>query len=515
MQMESQVIQVNLDDIIPNRFQPRIAFDEKALNELAASIKEHGIIQPLVLRKLGKKYEIIAGERRYKAATLAGLQTVPAVISNVDDNKSAEVALVENIQRRDLTPIEEARSYKNLLDKGYLTQEQLAKKMGLSQSAVSNKLRLLNLDNKVQQALLDGKISERHARSLLKLTNSEDQKKWLDRIIKERLTVKQLDELLKKEVDSSDEDSSDVPLVDTPNLEEIKEQATDINNNKPKNIANLLVSEDTMTEYSDNLPNQDTNSLNQATPVAMPMDNAFVNQGSPVGMGSMNPATMSNNQEVLNDVPPTSNKFFNPLEDTPVTMDNLNPFAADANFSIDQAPAQDSEVEVFDMPSNPNVINQSNPVESLNPMDSSVQQPFNNPQPMTMDSMNQNTMTDNIMSSPINMNNNNAPQGVSQTLNELNPNNKFFQPVQEQSVSNPMMDTNVLSTPVNPMDNVSNLMDNNIQNPLSTPQEAPSLGDAINDVRGLVEQLNIRGLNVTIDEADLQTSYQMNISIMK
>ena len=247
----------------------------------------------------------------------------------------------------------------------------------------------------------------------------------------------------------------------------------------------------------------------------MPMDNAFINQGNNAGMGPMNNASIGNNQEVLNDVPPTSNKFFNPLEDTPVTMDNLNPFAADANFSIDQAPAQDSEVEVFDMPSNPNVINQSNPVESLNPMDSSVQQPFNNPQPMTMDSMNQNTMTDNIMSSPINMNNNNAPQGVSQTLNELNPNNKFFQPVQEQSVSNPMMDTNVLSTPVNPMDNVSNLMDNNIQNPLSTPQEAPSLGDAINDVRGLVEQLNIRGLNVTIDEADLQTSYQMNISIMK
>ena len=143
MNMEGQVVQVNLDDIIPNRFQPRIAFDEKALNELAASIKEHGIIQPLVLRKLGKKYEIIAGERRYKAATLAGLQTVPAVISNIDDNKSAEVALVENIQRKDLTPIEEARSYKNLLDKGYLTQEQLAKKMGLSQSSISNKLRLL------------------------------------------------------------------------------------------------------------------------------------------------------------------------------------------------------------------------------------------------------------------------------------------------------------------------------------------------------------------------------------
>src|SRR5574344_3034362 len=214
MRMESQVLQVNIDDIIPNRFQPRIAFDDKGLNELAASIKEHGIIQPLVLRKLGNKYEIIAGERRYKAATLAGLTKVPAVISNIDDNKSAEIALVENIQRRDLTPIEEARSYKNLLDKGYLTQEELAKKMGLSQPAIANKLRLLNLDDSVQQALLENKISERHARSLLVLPNKEDQKLWLDKIINERMTVRQLDTELKKQTENTTqpETMTDVPL---------------------------------------------------------------------------------------------------------------------------------------------------------------------------------------------------------------------------------------------------------------------------------------------------------------
>ena len=119
MNLESGVLQIHIEDIIPNRFQPRLNFDEQGLKELADSIKEHGIIQPLVLRKLGDKYEIIAGERRYKAAQMAGLQTVPAVIANIDDNKSAEVALVENVQRRDLTAIEEARSYKNLLDKVY------------------------------------------------------------------------------------------------------------------------------------------------------------------------------------------------------------------------------------------------------------------------------------------------------------------------------------------------------------------------------------------------------------
>ena len=175
MNLESTVLQVHVEDIIPNRFQPRLNFDEQGLQELADSIKEHGIIQPLVLRKLGNKYEIIAGERRYKAAQMAGLTTVPAVIANIDDNKSAEVALVENVQRRDLTAIEEARSYKSLLDKGYLTQDQLAKRMGLSQPSVANKLRLLNLDEEVQEALLEQKISERHARSLLKLNEEKQQ----------------------------------------------------------------------------------------------------------------------------------------------------------------------------------------------------------------------------------------------------------------------------------------------------------------------------------------------------
>jgi len=197
MNNESQVLNVPIEDIIPNRFQPRLSFDEAGLQELAASIKEHGIIQPLVLRRLGDKYEIIAGERRYKASKMAGLTSVPAIISVLDDQKSAEVAIVENIQRRDLTSIEEAKSYKALLDKGYLTQEELARKMGLSQSAISNKLRLLSLSEVVQDALMNGKISERHARSLLKIENHEEQEKWLNTIIEERLTVKDLEGRIK------------------------------------------------------------------------------------------------------------------------------------------------------------------------------------------------------------------------------------------------------------------------------------------------------------------------------
>ena len=242
--LEQTILQIPIEDIIPNRFQPRLNFDDRGLEELAASIKQHGIIQPLVLRRVEDKYEIIAGERRYKAANLAGLTKVPAVIADIDDNKSAEVAIVENVQRRDLSPIEEARSYKNLLDKGYLTQAELAKKMGLSQSAIANKLRLLNLDEEVQEALINNQISERHARSLLVLPTHEEQRKWLKRIINERMTVRQLDNELRKLNETpvtEDEEDTDVPLVKNIDIEAIRKEATEIPSvNEESDIARKL-----------------------------------------------------------------------------------------------------------------------------------------------------------------------------------------------------------------------------------------------------------------------------------
>ncbi len=234
MNTESQVLNVPIEDIIPNRFQPRLNFDESSLQELSSSIKEHGIIQPLVLRRVGDKYEIIAGERRYKASKMAGLTSVPAIISTLDDKASAEVAVVENIQRKDLTSIEEARSYKMLLDKGYLTQEELAKKMGLSQSAISNKLRLLSLSQNVQDALMQGKISERHARSLLQISSMQEQDEWLNKIINERLTVRDLDNKLKRLTKPVTEEP--VQEIATPQVQEVVEEP------------NLVQKEDAMPE---------------------------------------------------------------------------------------------------------------------------------------------------------------------------------------------------------------------------------------------------------------------------
>ena len=190
---KEKIYYIPIEDIIPNRFQPRLAFDEKELNELANSIIKYGVIQPIVLRNIGDKYEIIAGERRYKASCLAGLKKVPAIINNTDDNTSAEIALLENLQRKNLSVIEEAQSYKKLMNRGF-TQEEIASKLGISQSSIANKMRLLNLPKDVQNALLYNKISERHARSLLSLPDADMQRNLLNKIISEKLTVKQTEE---------------------------------------------------------------------------------------------------------------------------------------------------------------------------------------------------------------------------------------------------------------------------------------------------------------------------------
>ena len=206
---ENEVVYLHLDDIIPNRFQPRQVFDEKALKELAVSIKEHGVIQPIIVRNIGNKYEIIAGERRYKASAMAGLTTIPAIVRNLDDKESSKVALLENLQRKNLNPIEEAKTYQKILELDQMTQEELAKTMGKSQSAVANKLRLLSLTDEVQDALLKDQISERHARALLNAKDPETQKQLLKEVIDKKMTVRELEEKInpKEEITKSDIDA--------------------------------------------------------------------------------------------------------------------------------------------------------------------------------------------------------------------------------------------------------------------------------------------------------------------
>ena len=265
-----------LDDIIPNRFQPRENFDEKALKELAVSIKEHGVIQPIIVRQIGEKYEIIAGERRYKASTMAGLTKIPAIVTNLDDKESSKVALIENLQRKDLTPIEEARTYQKILELDALTQEELAKTMGKSQSAVSNKLRLLSLTDEVQDALLHEQISERHARSLLNVEDPQKQVELLNKVISTRMTVRELDEEIKgnNSPDISSQSSIDMggnnnaPLFNNINptsvdIEQIKSNAEDIVKQEPQvDIDNLLKPQSDINNLNDSFIQNNNNNLN-------------------------------------------------------------------------------------------------------------------------------------------------------------------------------------------------------------------------------------------------------------
>ena len=357
-QMEEQILQVPIEDILPNRFQPRLAFDDASLQDLAASIKQHGIIQPLILKRKNDKYEIIAGERRYKAARIAGLVSVPAIISNLSDAASAEVAIVENVQRKDLSAIEEAKSYQSILDKGYMTQEELAKKMGLSQSAISNKLRLLTLDEAVQKAVINNQISERHARSLLKVKDPNMQKTLLDKIINERLTVRDLEEEIKKvepllyaedininrpttnvattqpvattqQVEPSptneqvtisqptqEEDKDEVPLVkNIPNIDDIINNAVDINKrgedmNEASNGTNSTVNNNLFTATPEKAPNRFFNFL-EATAANLDFEEPKTFE-LPKAEEETNPLMQTDNIEMLDD-------FVIPVETKPDT----------------------------------------------------------------------------------------------------------------------------------------------------------------------------------------------------
>lgn len=214
---KDQVVQLYLDDIIPNRFQPREVFDERALKELAVSIKEHGVIQPIIVRNVKGKYEIIAGERRYKASALAGLTKIPAIIRDLDDKESSKVALLENLQRKNLTPIEEARTYQKILEIDEMTQDELAKTMGKSQSSVANKLRLLSLPDEVQDSLLKEQISERHARALLNIPDSKKQKEMLKKIMTNKMSVRAVEEEIKSLYPKTEEKSEGVDSMSNQN----------------------------------------------------------------------------------------------------------------------------------------------------------------------------------------------------------------------------------------------------------------------------------------------------------
>ncbi len=360
---KDKIYYIPVEDIIPNRFQPRLAFDEKELNELANSIIKYGVIQPIVLRSIGEKYEIIAGERRYKASCIAGLKKIPAIINNTDDNTSAEIALLENLQRKNLSVIEEAQSYKKLMDKGF-TQEDIATKLGISQSAVANKMRLLNLPKEVQDALLYNRISERHARSLLSLNNEDLQKSLLHRITSEKLTVKQTEEAV-SELLNRDKIQEELPtdiqkFLKPEPIQESKEQV--IGNNTVEEYLDIKVPEvvdiepekSVLTEYT-----EDTEIINpfQTVPSNPITNTNVVNDNAQNSITSFSESTPSvtnvmnnvniNTEPTNNDVTKPSEQYFNPYKFPEETVTEVK----------EEKPSEDSLLNEFGEVNLPKVIN--------------------------------------------------------------------------------------------------------------------------------------------------------------
>ncbi|MBV7441613.1 ParB/RepB/Spo0J family partition protein [Weeksellaceae bacterium TAE3-ERU29] len=196
-ELVGNILEIAIENIVPNPNQPRTYFDETALNELAQSIKELGVIQPITVRKVGDKFELISGERRYRASQKAGLTHIPAFVRLADDRVMLEMALVENIQREDLDAIEIALTYQRLIDEINLTQEEMSKRVGKNRSTVTNYLRLLKLDPIVQTGIRDGMISMGHGRALISLENLDEQLSVYEKIVSKSLSVRQTEQLIK------------------------------------------------------------------------------------------------------------------------------------------------------------------------------------------------------------------------------------------------------------------------------------------------------------------------------
>lgn len=351
---EKKITNINIENVLPNRMQPRIVFSDENIDELADSINKHGIINPITVRRLGDKYEIIAGERRYKACKSIGLKEIPAIVIDADDKKTAELALIENIQRKELSPIEEGMSYEKILQIGDLTQAELSKQLGKKQSTIANKIRLLKLDDEVKNALLNNKISERHARSLLRLYDKKDQRRMLEKIINQRLTVRQTDEEIEKIVDEKGEMIEMDKNIPSNNLiienkeEKITEPETKVNPsfvdiNKIEEKSEEIFKEKPPVNIEDLLKPNSTPGVNEVT------KSEESNKKNDFKVEEQNGMNIESQ--------PMTHKFFNffPQEENEPTKESTS---SPMNFNI-------NEIEI----SNPNEIKISNPKEEHTQID--------------------------------------------------------------------------------------------------------------------------------------------------
>ena len=484
---ENEVVYLYLDDIIPNRFQPRQVFDEKALKELAVSIKEHGVIQPIIVRNIGNKYEIIAGERRYKASALAGLTKIPAIVRNLDDKESSKVALLENLQRKNLNPIEEARTYQKILELDQMTQEELAKTMGKSQSAVANKLRLLSLSDDVQDALLKEKISERHARALLAVDNQEKQKQLLNKIIANKMTVRELEE----EINPKPKEK-----IATADIEKLlNREPVSVNENTSVNVPSLP-----------NL-NLDNNNSAKVVPTSNPSVNTSMPNNSDIDIDySTPPKFIDYGDEKIADI---QDPLLKSTASSELNLDELRNNAQDINVK-EEKPSMDMDSLLK--------VNPTGDVQPKQSMNSNFKffQPDSDDSSVSggqtsqasMPSNNNQSALDALLSSSV------TPTNNTPTPDSLLNVNKGENQVEEKNEV-PYLDTYNNPFAHNPIfsDDVEKIMGKKIEE----GQEIPKLdfNDCLNVVRDAVKRIEQSGFKVESEEMNFEKNYQIVIKIAK
>lgn len=484
---ENEVVYLYLDDIIPNRFQPRQVFDERALKELAVSIKEHGVIQPIIVRNIGNKYEIIAGERRYKASALAGLTKIPAIVRNLDDKESSKVALLENLQRKNLNPIEEARTYQKILELDQMTQEELAKTMGKSQSAVANKLRLLSLSDDVQDALLKEKISERHARALLAVDNQEKQKQLLNKIIANKMTVRELEE----EINPKPKEK-----IATADIEKLlNREPVSVNENTSVNVPSLP-----------NL-NLDNNNSAKVVPSSNPSINTSMPNNSDIDIDySTPPKFIDYGDEKIADI---QDPLLKSTASSELNLDELRNNAQDINVK-EEKPSMDMDSLLK--------VNPTGDVQPKQSMNSNFKffQPDSDDSSVSggqtsqasMPSNNNQSALDALLSSSV------TPTNNTPTPDSLLNVNRGENQVEEKNEV-PYLDTYNNPFAHNPIfsDDVEKIMGKKIEE----GQEIPKLdfNDCLNVVRDAVKRIEQSGFKVESEEMNFEKNYQIVIKIAK
>lgn len=487
----NEIVYLYLDDIIPNRFQPREIFDDEALKELAISIKEHGVIQPIIVRQVNNKYEIIAGERRYKAATMAGLTKIPAIVKDLDDKESSKVALIENLQRKDLTPIEEARTYQKILDLDNMTQEALAQTMGKTQSAVSNKLRLLALPDEVQDALLKEQISERHARSLLNVPNKNDQIRLLEKVISSRMTVKELDKEIKMLTDQGNSGQEDITKVPS-NFNLFNEKKDDI-------------APPTYMSSFNSSANPNPNPLELPTPITtIPTSSELKEENNsmnnPTSIPNLNPTMVDINQIKENAL--DINKPEKPVADISELM----------KVTSKPEPTQDFKFI-------PGSIPNAKPLEEPNQENSSISSSvfgFGNVASSTNNSnlpqeAPNSQMAPSFDPFPSFMNSSLSTSSDNAALPSINPIPSLDNPSNNQNPT-PMSNLNVADNPLNL--GANSFLNQFGLNP-AISNGTKNVQDAVSDIKKTIHMVEEKGFTVKVEESDGMDKYQIIINIDK